>query len=92
MAEYLKLKGVQNWGAEAFSKISSNITKDERGLKLDAGVQDVQYTEHLLLEQLETCAEYIDKSERYEVLGKLYHKSFIFNPIALLFFFFFFSR
>lgn len=70
MAEYLKLKGVQSWGAEAFSKISSNITKDERGLKLDAGVQDVQYTEYLLLEQLETCAEYIDKSERYEILGK----------------------
>lgn len=87
MAEYLKLKAVQNWGAEAFSKISSNITKDERGLKLDAGVQDVQYTEHLLLEQLETCAEYIDKSERYEVLGKPYHKTFILNVITPLFLF-----
>lgn len=69
MAEYLKLKKIQEWGAEAFTKISSNITKDERGLKLDAGVQDIQYTEYLLLEQLETCAEYIDKSERYEILG-----------------------
>ncbi|KAF5297752.1 hypothetical protein FQR65_LT09926 [Abscondita terminalis] len=72
MAEYLKLKKIQNWGAEAFNKISSNITKDERGLKLDAGVQDVQYTEFLLLEQLETCVEYVEKSERYEVLGSLY--------------------
>ena len=37
MAEYLKLKNVQTWGAEAFSKISSNIAQDEKGLKLDAG-------------------------------------------------------
>lgn len=72
MAEYLKLKNVQKWGAEVFNKISSNITKDERGLKLDVGVQDVQYTEYLLQEQLETCAEYIDKSERYEILGLLF--------------------
>lgn len=70
MAEYLKLKNVQNWGAEAFNKISSNITKNERGLKLDAGVQDIQYTEYLLLEQLESCVIFIDKSERYELLGK----------------------
>ncbi|XP_018332779.1 dedicator of cytokinesis protein 9 [Agrilus planipennis] len=72
MAEYLKLKNVQNWGAEFFEKISSNIVKDERGLKLDTGVQDVQYTEFLLLEQLETCAEFIQKAERYEILGELY--------------------
>ncbi|KAF5283763.1 hypothetical protein FQA39_LY17201 [Lamprigera yunnana] len=72
MSEYLKLKKVQNWGAEVFNKISPNITKDERGLKLDAGVQDVQYTEFLLLEQLEACVEYIEKAERYEVLGNLY--------------------
>jgi hypothetical protein len=39
MAEYLKLKNVQSWGAEAFSKISSNIAQDERGLKLDAGME-----------------------------------------------------
>lgn len=69
MAEYLKLKNVQYWGAEAFNKISSNITKDERGLKLDIGVQDNQYSEYLLLEQLENCVDYIDKSERYELLG-----------------------
>lgn len=72
MAEYLKLKNIHNWGAEAFSKISSNITRDERGLKLDAGVQDVQYSEYSLLEQLETCADYIKKAERYELLGELY--------------------
>nr|CAH7754240.1 unnamed protein product [Callosobruchus chinensis] len=72
MAEYLKLKNVQNWGAEAFEKISSNIPKDEKGLKLDVGVQDVQYTEYILLEQLESCAGILDKAERYEVIGELY--------------------
>lgn len=72
MAEYLKLKNIQNWGAEAFEKISSNISVDEKGLKLDSGVQDIQYTEFILLEQLECCAEFIDRAERYEVLGDLY--------------------
>lgn len=72
MAQYLKLKGVQDWGAEAFSTISSNIPRDETGLKLDSGVQDVQYTEQNLLEQLEVCADYLEKAERYECLGALY--------------------
>ncbi|XP_067007867.2 dedicator of cytokinesis protein 9 [Anabrus simplex] len=72
MAEYLKLKNVHPWGAEAFKKISSNIPRDERSLKLDAGVQDIQYTEYILLEQLERCAEFLEKAERYELLGDLY--------------------
>ncbi|XP_045470639.1 dedicator of cytokinesis protein 9 isoform X1 [Harmonia axyridis] len=72
MAEYLKLKKVQTWGAEAFNKISSNISKDEKGLKLDSGVQDIQYTEFILLEQLEACVEFINKAERYEIMGELY--------------------
>lgn len=37
MAEYLKLRKVHTWGAEAFDKISENISRDECGLKLDAG-------------------------------------------------------
>ncbi|GLG92417.1 Dedicator of cytokinesis protein 9 [Gryllus bimaculatus] len=72
MAEYLKLRGSLSWGAEAFAKISSNIERDERGLKLDAGVQDVQYTELTLREQLEKCADLLDKAERYELLGELF--------------------
>lgn len=36
------------------------------------GVQDIQYTEYILLEQLEKCAEYLEKAERYELLGGLY--------------------
>lgn len=37
MAEYLKLRKVHPWGAEAFDQISENISKDECNLKLDAG-------------------------------------------------------
>ncbi|XP_044001761.1 dedicator of cytokinesis protein 9 isoform X3 [Aphidius gifuensis] len=75
MAEYLKLKNMNSWGAEAFDKISINISKDERGLKLDAGeiwVQDIHYNESILLQQLESCAEMLEKAERFEVLGSLY--------------------
>ncbi|KAH0567488.1 dedicator of cytokinesis protein 9 isoform X3 [Cotesia glomerata] len=72
MAEYLKLKKIHSWGAEAFDKISVNISKDERGLKLDAGVQDIHYNESILLEQLESCAEMLEKAERFELLGPLY--------------------
>jgi len=37
-----------------------------------SGVQDTQYTEQSLLEQLELCAEHLDRAERYECLGELY--------------------
>lgn len=74
IAEYLKLKGggLITWGAEAFAKISRNIPIDEKGLKLDSGSPDSQYTEQMLLEQLKDCAEYLDRGERYECLGELY--------------------
>ncbi|KAG5678742.1 hypothetical protein PVAND_008388 [Polypedilum vanderplanki] len=74
MAEYLKLKGSDliNFGAESFAKISRNIPRDEKGLKLDSGAQDSQYTETLLLEQLKNCADFLDRAERLECLGDLY--------------------
>ncbi|KAK6623677.1 hypothetical protein RUM43_009529 [Polyplax serrata] len=72
IAEYLKLKKVQSWGAEAFEELSSNISKDETGLKLDSGIQDVQFTEQILLEQLENCVPLVEKAERYELLGPLF--------------------
>lgn len=74
IAEYLKLKGTDiiDWGAESFVKISRNIPRDEKGLKLDSGAQDSQYTEQTLLDQLKECAEYLDRSERLECLGELY--------------------
>lgn len=33
---------------------------------------DVQYNEQALLDQLMICTEYVDKAERYELLGPLY--------------------
>jgi hypothetical protein len=74
ISEYLKLKGSGSvtYGAECFTKISRNIPRDEKGLKLDSGAQDSQYTEQLLLEQLKECAAYLDKAERLECLGELY--------------------
>jgi hypothetical protein len=74
MAEYLKLKGsdLVTYGAESFAKISRNIPRDEKGLKLDSGAQDSQYTETLLLDQLKNCADFLDRSERLECLGELY--------------------
>lgn len=74
MAEYLKLKGSDliNWGAESFLRISRNIPRDEKGLKLDSGAQDSQYTENLLLDQLKNCADFLDRAERLECLSDLY--------------------
>ena len=37
IAEYLKLRGTQTWGAEVFVDLSMNIIKDETGLKIDEG-------------------------------------------------------
>jgi dedicator of cytokinesis protein 9/10/11 len=36
-AEYLRQKGLLQWGADAFADISPNITRDEQNLKVDAG-------------------------------------------------------
>ncbi|XP_041973645.1 dedicator of cytokinesis protein 9 [Aricia agestis] len=72
IAEYLKLRGNQSWGAEVFADISMNIPKDEIGMKIDEGMTDVHYNEQALLEQLTVCTEYADKAERYELLGPLY--------------------
>ncbi|XP_071580123.1 dedicator of cytokinesis protein 11-like isoform X2 [Temnothorax nylanderi] len=69
MAEYLKLRKIHPWGAEAFDQISVNISKDERNLKLDAGIQDIHYNESLLLEQLEICADTLEKAGASNGLG-----------------------
>ncbi|XP_043640417.1 dedicator of cytokinesis protein 9 isoform X1 [Drosophila teissieri] len=74
MCEYLRLRGgcTLSWSSTAFGKISTNIPLDEQGLKLDAGAQDSQYTEQMLLEQLKLCADFLDRAERFECLGELY--------------------
>lgn len=61
--------------ARSFARISQNIARDEKGLKLDSAAgasQDSQYTEQMLLDQLKECAELLDRAERYECLGELY--------------------
>ncbi|XP_026329927.1 dedicator of cytokinesis protein 9 isoform X2 [Hyposmocoma kahamanoa] len=72
IAEYLKLRGSQSWGVDVFADISMNIPKDETGLKIDEGMGDVHYSEQALLDQLLVCTEFVDKAERYELLGPLY--------------------
>ncbi|XP_045485873.1 dedicator of cytokinesis protein 9 [Pieris rapae] len=72
IAEYLKLRGVQCWGAETFEDISKNIPTDETGLKIDEGMTDIHYNEQALLDQLLLCTEYVDRAERYELLGPIY--------------------
>lgn len=37
IAEYLKLRGKQSWGADEFAELSMNILRDETGLKIDEG-------------------------------------------------------
>lgn len=41
IAEYLKLRGNNAWGADAFAEISMNITRDETGLKIDEGKSNI---------------------------------------------------
>uniref|UniRef100_A0A8C1I5Y6 Dedicator of cytokinesis 11 n=1 Tax=Cyprinus carpio TaxID=7962 RepID=A0A8C1I5Y6_CYPCA len=54
-------------GLAAFKKITQNI--DEEGaMKEDAGMQDVYYTEDVLVEQLEVCVEGLWKAERFELI------------------------
>jgi len=43
-----------------------------RDIDLVSGIQDIHYNESLLLEQLEVCADTLEKAERFELLGHLY--------------------
>ncbi|XP_041482455.1 dedicator of cytokinesis protein 11-like isoform X3 [Lytechinus variegatus] len=72
IAEYLKRKGTYPQGVQAFRNISPNIEGEEKGIKSDTGMQDVQYTEDNLLSELELCAEGLQKAERYESMGEVY--------------------
>ncbi|XP_046402811.1 dedicator of cytokinesis protein 9 [Ischnura elegans] len=72
ISQFLKQQGLLSWGAESFALISSNIAIDEKGPELDTGSVDASYSEDSLLKQVELCAEWIRKAERYELLGPLY--------------------
>uniref|UniRef100_A0A8C1I073 Dedicator of cytokinesis 11 n=1 Tax=Cyprinus carpio carpio TaxID=630221 RepID=A0A8C1I073_CYPCA len=67
VAEYLHRKNLFPSGLAAFKKITQNI--DEEGaMKEDIGMQDVYYTEDVLVEQLEVCVEGLWKAERFELI------------------------
>ncbi|BFZ00720.1 hypothetical protein BsWGS_03761 [Bradybaena similaris] len=72
IAEYLKRRGSYPQGCSSFAFISPNIVMEETGIKDDSGMQDVQYTEETLVEFLEKAAEYMEKAQRFEVLGDIY--------------------
>ncbi|XP_013878404.1 dedicator of cytokinesis protein 11 [Austrofundulus limnaeus] len=67
VAEYLHRKKLFPSGLAAFKKISFNID-EEAAMKEDTGMQDVYYTEEVLVEHLEVCVEALWKAERYELI------------------------
>uniref|UniRef100_A0A8C5B1F1 Dedicator of cytokinesis 11 n=1 Tax=Gadus morhua TaxID=8049 RepID=A0A8C5B1F1_GADMO len=54
-------------GLAPFKKVTFNID-EEAAMKEDSGMQDVYYTEEVLVEHLEACVEALWKAERYELI------------------------
>ncbi|XP_065266893.1 dedicator of cytokinesis protein 11 [Emys orbicularis] len=70
VAEFLHRKKLFPNGCSAFKKITPNI--DEEGaMKEDAGMMDVHYSEEVLVELLEQCADGLWKAERYETISEV---------------------
>ncbi|KAG5261391.1 hypothetical protein AALO_G00303980 [Alosa alosa] len=67
VAEYLHRKKLFSCGLSAFKKVTLNID-EEAAMKEDSGMQDVYYTEEVLVEHLEVCVEGLWKAERYELI------------------------
>ncbi|KAM8898431.1 dedicator of cytokinesis protein 11 isoform 2-T2 [Spinachia spinachia] len=67
VAEYLYRKKLFPSGLAAFKKITVNI-EEEAAMREDTGMQDVYYTEEVLVEHLEVCVEALWKAERYELI------------------------
>ncbi|XP_051505801.1 dedicator of cytokinesis protein 11-like isoform X2 [Myxocyprinus asiaticus] len=67
VAEYLHRKKLFPSGLAAFKRITQNID-EEAAMKEDIGMQDVYYTEDVLVEQLEVCVEGLWKAERFELI------------------------
>ncbi|XP_051993414.1 dedicator of cytokinesis protein 11-like isoform X2 [Xyrauchen texanus] len=67
VAEYLHRKKLFPSGLAAFKRITLNID-EEAAMKEDVGMQDVYYTEDILVEQLEVCVESLWKAERFELI------------------------
>uniref|UniRef100_H2TTJ1 Dedicator of cytokinesis 11 n=1 Tax=Takifugu rubripes TaxID=31033 RepID=H2TTJ1_TAKRU len=67
IAEYLHRKKLFPSGLVAFKKITLNID-EEAAMREDTGMQDVYYTEEVLVEHLELCVDVLWKAERYELI------------------------
>ncbi|XP_046904810.1 LOW QUALITY PROTEIN: dedicator of cytokinesis protein 11 [Hypomesus transpacificus] len=67
VAEYLNRKKLFPSGLAAFKRITLNI-EEEAAMKEDTGMQDVYYSEEVLVERLELCVEGLWKAERYELI------------------------
>ncbi|XP_077444428.1 dedicator of cytokinesis protein 11 isoform X2 [Stigmatopora argus] len=67
VAEYLHRKKLFPSGLAAFKKVTLNI-EEEAAMKEDTGMQDVYYSEEVLVEHLEVCVEALWKAERYELI------------------------
>ncbi|XP_056882297.1 dedicator of cytokinesis protein 11 isoform X2 [Takifugu flavidus] len=67
IAEYLHRKKLFPSGLVAFKKITLNID-EEAAMREDTGMQDVYYTEEVLVEHLELCVDALWKAERYELI------------------------
>ncbi|XP_071839033.1 dedicator of cytokinesis protein 11-like isoform X31 [Apostichopus japonicus] len=72
IAEYLKRINVFPEGVKAFKDISSNVETEEKYTKSDEGLEEMQYQEHDLLDQLEKGAELLLKAERHETMDDVY--------------------
>ncbi|KAJ8031225.1 Dedicator of cytokinesis protein 9 [Holothuria leucospilota] len=72
IAEYLKRINVFPDGVKAFKDISPNVEGDEKYTKSDEGLEEMQYQESDLLDQLEKAAELLLKAERHETMDEVY--------------------
>ncbi|XP_062916576.1 dedicator of cytokinesis protein 11 isoform X1 [Mobula hypostoma] len=71
VAEYLYRKKLFPKGCSAFKAITPNV-EEEAATKEDSGMQDVNYTEDVLVELLEKCADGLWNAERYELIAVIY--------------------
>ncbi|XP_075429268.1 dedicator of cytokinesis protein 11 isoform X3 [Ascaphus truei] len=70
VAEFLYRKKLFHSGCSVFKKITPNID-EEAAMKEDAGMMDVYYSEEVLVELLEQCADGLWKAERYETISEV---------------------
>ncbi|XP_053129814.1 dedicator of cytokinesis protein 11 isoform X3 [Hemicordylus capensis] len=70
VTEFLHRKKLFPTGCSAFKKITPNIG-EEGAMKEDAGMMDVHYSEEVLVELLEQCADGLWKAERYETISEV---------------------